>query len=417
MSRTLLHALFFIALPFMVYGVFAYTPAGKLFGQLNLFDLKNTASVFFETVTPESLKTRYESGTFRILIVPGHDPLHSGAVFNGVPEETMTLLVAKKIASFLKQDPAFDVRVARDFDTRDYSQFLSDYFENNREDINAFITERKTNFQLLQEEGRIEQHTNIEHNFAPSETAFRLYGINRWANEHSIDLIMHIHFNDYPGHGREDGKYTGFAIYVPDEQYGNARASTALAEALKETLSYTFSPSDYPKENGGIVESQELIALGSNATQVSASLLLEYGYIYEPEFQEKDIQDTAFTELALLTYYGIQDYFNGHRKADGYIYDTAILPHAFTDTLSKGNRGLDVFALQKALQYAGVYPPHQSSVEECPINGVFGSCVERSISVFQEKYREAILSPENLSVGNGVFGERTRRTLQTVLHK
>ena len=63
------------------------------------------------------------------------------------------------------------------------------------------------------ESRQVERVVHTIRNIAPDEMGVRLYGINKWANENDIDIVIHVHFNDYPGRPRTgSGKYSGFSI-------------------------------------------------------------------------------------------------------------------------------------------------------------------------------------------------------------
>jgi N-acetylmuramoyl-L-alanine amidase len=153
------------------------------------------------------------------------------------------------------------------------------------------------------------------HNTAPSDVGLRLYGIHKWANENDIDLSIHIHFNDHPRkNGAGPGKYTGFTLYIPDPQYSNGKTARAVAERIFARLSQTYSPSDMPKEAPGIVESQDLIAVGSYNTSDAPSILIEYAYIYEAQLQDEATRSLMLQDMALQTYEGLQDFFENRNK-------------------------------------------------------------------------------------------------------
>src|SRR6185436_8364106 len=122
----------------------------------------------------------------------------------------------------------------------------------------------------------------VIHNSAPPNVALRLFGINKWVNENKVDLAIHVHFNDYPRRNRSiAGEYSGFSIYVPEKQYVNSTTTLAIADSVFNRLDKYNPVSDFPKEDDGIVEEQELIAIGANDTLSAPSMLIEYGYIYE----------------------------------------------------------------------------------------------------------------------------------------
>ena len=69
-----------------------------------------------------------------------------------------------------------------------------------------------------------------------------------------------------------------------------------------------FAASDLPAESSALIEDQELIAVGSNASRDGVSVLVEYGYIYEPPFRNEEAREAMFKELAYQTYIGIKKF-------------------------------------------------------------------------------------------------------------
>ena len=158
--------------------------------------------------------------------------------------------------------------------------------------------------------GKVASNVIVGHNIAPSEVAIRLYGINKWANERAYDLVIHIHFNDVVRANRsKPGAYTGFSIYIPEKQFSNAKSSRAIGEAVRKRLAESYAPSTLPLEKGGLIEDQELIAIGSNNSLDGAGLLVEYAYIYEPMLQKSTTRAVAIKDMAAKTHQGIQDFF------------------------------------------------------------------------------------------------------------
>ncbi len=151
--------------------------------------------------------------------------------------------------------------------------------------------------------------TQVYHNTAPSDVATRLYGVNKWASENGVGLTIHLHINDYAGHGGRAGRYTGYVVYVPDPQYSNATSSAAVARAIAKRLDTTHATSTMPSEAAGVVPDQDLIAVGSNNSADSAAVLIEYGYMYEPQFITPALRAKAVSDYAEETYQGIEDFF------------------------------------------------------------------------------------------------------------
>jgi peptidoglycan hydrolase-like protein with peptidoglycan-binding domain len=236
--------------------------------------------------------------------------------------------------------------------------------------------------------GRVE--TNEEqasHNAAPDDVALRLYGITKWANENDVDLMIHIHLNDTGGHtDTAPGGDSGLAIYVPDAQYGNARASRAIAEPVFARLNAFNATSTLAIEDQGIVEDQELIALGAYNTSEVPSLLIEYGYIYEPKYVDDATRPAVYADLAYQTSRGIEDFFGATTNGK---YATTVLPHAFltdaaaTTTVASSTPSVEVYALKAALATLGFYPKAPATLVNCPIDGELNGCVTDAVQAFQ----------------------------------
>ena len=274
------------------------------------------SQIFRETVTPEGLRARYNAGKLTILLVPGHDPEYPGAVYGKLREADLNLALAAKIKTDLEKigglsdgEAGWRVLTTRNLATGEYEPEFATYFEREREAINSFRSQLRTQFASLLARGDVTPPAQaVYHNFAPTEVSTRLYGINRWANDNGVDLTLHIHFNDYPGR-RKIPKYNGFSIYIPERQLPNARASRDLAEAIQRELALIAPASNLPAEANSPIEDQELIAVGANGSRLSASFLIEYGYIYEPQFTNLARRASAFNQLARRTASGLQNYF------------------------------------------------------------------------------------------------------------
>lgn len=351
------------------------------------------ASVFFaDSATSENLKNKYfsandKNGKVKILIVAGHDNESGGTEFKGIKEAEINVELANRLKEFLVKNNKFDVFMVRDEDS--YNTVFLDYFEKERDSIKDFINKQKETMSELIRAGKIENVEGVIHNNAPAETALKLYGINKWANENGIDAVIHIHFNDDPTRNRRgqvEGKYSGFAIYVPEKQYSNAKISKDLAKSVFNRLIKYYPKSDLPKESEGIVEDQRLIAIGSHNTLDSAGMLIEYGYIYEAQFLNKKIRSASLKELAFQTYIGLVGFFENDVKLLTR-YDTLFLPHKWEKDLQKGDKDNEsVLALQAALVFEKLYPPKGFDKYRCPLSGNFGNCTALSLRNFQNKY-------------------------------
>jgi N-acetylmuramoyl-L-alanine amidase len=374
----------------------------NFFQEDNIIDFPNsapqyyTAGTFFQkTVNTDRLLARYEEASFKpygpqedgsivkpvkILIVPGHDNQSWGAQHREIREVDLNREVANNLYDFLSEEKAFDVELASD--ENGYSEELLKYFENT-EDIKNFRETYKAEMERLVEEGKINLKTDTFHNRATEEVVLKLYGVNKYANENKFDIVVHIHFNDHGGRKRNTvGRYNGFSIYVPESQFSNAEASKELGEHLKERFSKFFAISNNPIEKPGLIEDQELIAIGSYNTLDAASVLIEYGYIYEDQFINEKFRDVMMRELAYQTYVGIKSYFNNARFAEA--TPTKVIPYLWETDMKIGNsESLDILALQFLLR-AEEYYPDNSNLNDCPINGKFDQCTFDSLKKYQK---------------------------------
>lgn len=369
--------------------------------------------VFPVSVTPQDLHDRYVNGKVKILIVPGHDNKNFGGSFRDLREADLVLGITKELLVFFLKDDRFEVTSARNTWTGEYAPEFSSYFETQKDAIRKFRDDSQAIMRALLTARIAEDKSTQNHAFAEESASLQLYGINKWANEHDIDIVLHVHLNDYPRPYRAaSGEYSGFSVYVPESQYPNAFASKDFAQPIFDELRRYVIPSDLPFEGAGIVEDQELIAVGANGSREGASILIEYGFIYEPQFVRASVRTPAFRELASLTYYGIKKYFEGSSYTDPAFSAASLLPYRWGTPIRKNSFGnKDVLSLQAALLAEGLYPPPGEDLRECPINGNFGSCVEAAVKLFQEKYREEILVPASLAEGTGVLGPGTIRKL------
>ena len=328
------------------------------------------ASVFFvDSITANGLKTTYQNAAQRgdrvkILIVPGHDNESWGTEFRGVREAEMTAAVGEELARLLASDPHFEVVLTRT--SAGYAKEFSDYFVNEKSAVQAFVTSKRQIMNDLQKKGSVEPVVGVRHNRAASDVVWKLYSFNKWANEHGTQIVLHIHFNDYPGRPYDrPGRYDGFALYVPEDQFSNARASRALAASLFTQFSQFYIESNLPKESSGIVPDQDLIAIGAYNTLDAASVLVEYGYIYEDKFLDPRIRGAFLKELAFQTYLGLNKFF-GTFEETFRRYPTTFLPHRWDETLQEGvRRNPSVLSLQAALLSERLYPPEGTDKLTC----------------------------------------------------
>lgn len=370
--------------------------------------LRYIAGPFFaEKITPEQILTSYKNDKVKILIVPGHDNYSIGAQFKEIKESQMNAELGQELFDFFQKDGKFETYATR-VKNGDYSQWFNDYFESNKEKIRKFRENSWEQMRQAIEQGMPGPENQVYHNSATDNDSLKLYAVNKWVNENNIEIVFHIHFNDYPGRtASQPGKYSGFSIYVPEYQLPNHRVSLKLADSLKNQLEKYFAKSDLPAESSILIEDQELIAVGSNASRDGVSVLVEYGYIYESQFANQEIRGVVLKEMAYQTYFGIKKFFD--EKTSGRNYETTLLPYQWNKPLKKGMGGLeDIINLQMALRQEGLYPPESKNLEECPINGVFRNCTYEAVKKFQEKYADEILKEnDRTEKASGFAGPKT----------
>lgn len=272
------------------------------------------ATFFVPSITISDLREKYIDAErtgekIKIVLVPGHEPHFGGAEFGKLKERDMNVDLAQELKDNLQKNKRFEVIITRDKDS--WNPKLERYFDNNWDAIKDFTKIKKTEMNLLIAEGKVKKvFSGIEHNNAPGDVAYRLFGINRWSRDIGADVLIHIHFNDYPrSRAYLPGKHKGFAIYIPDKQYSNSVATKEIATNVFERLEDFFVISDLPEEDIGIIESQDLIAIGQSNTLDAASILIEYGYIYRPQFARQVSRASLMEQMAEQTYLGLQDSF------------------------------------------------------------------------------------------------------------
>ncbi len=337
-------------------------------------------SVVRTVVTPEILHQKYINAGIgdekvKILIMPGHEPTFGGTELGALKERNVVVEIAQDLAEHLRTNERFEVTVARD--TKEWYAPLKKYFKKEWKNIQTFIKDKKKEWSKRTRMGDVEQRTfEVAHNTAAADVALRLYGINKWASEQGYDVVIHPHLNDNPG----ATNHSGFAVYVPDAQYANAEGSHALGTNIASLLNRFNATSTLAIENYGVVEDQDLIALGSYDTADFASVLIEYAYIYESKIRNSEARTVVLDDFAYQTYRGIQDFFNAPVAGD----DTLALPYAWeVSPLPLAKSDPQVYALQAALHKLRFYPPKGELLIGCPISGYMGECTKKALKAFQ----------------------------------
>jgi len=344
------------------------------------FNWRLTPAQISQEKTPAQPQTQRK---IRILIVPGHEPDYGGAEFGNIKERDLAVELGQDLERFLKADNDYQVFITRD--TQAWSPVFTDYFKNNWKDIVAWKKAARKEMSRLMSVGTTKiPAPAVIHNNIPADVAIRLYGINKWANENDINLVIHVHINDYWGYpSNVPGKYSGFVIYLPAQQYSNSTTTGAVAEAVFNRLAKYNPVSNLRQESAGLVSDSELIAVGANNTSDMANMLIEYDYIYEPQFVNPKIRGLALKDLAYQTYLGLQDFYGGDSVN---LYNPSLLYAWNNPGTNKNSEPSDIYALQTALILSGDYPSAGKTKNNCPHSGIFGACTRAALAAFQNKH-------------------------------
>jgi len=269
------------------------------------------AAAFFSIgIEVKDLVNRYANGKetekIKILIVAGHEPYFGGAEYGNLKERDLNLQLAEILSKKLALNKKFEVILARD--SAGWNSNIEKYIRSNTIEILSWSDKMKAEMRSLVRDGKITMiNPQVGHNTAPTSSRIFLYGINKWASVNKMDIAIHIHFNDNPKY-KGKPNYEGFSIYVPEKQYSNSTSSKILAQDMKNEISKIQQISNLPGESTGVIEDQELIALGSFNTSDSLSILIEYAYIYE-NFMQNSITRDIFIEKGASSTAKALEYF------------------------------------------------------------------------------------------------------------
>ena len=274
--------------------------------------VNNYSAAFFSMgITVKDLTKKYDSPKknekIKILIVPGHEPNFGGAEYKDLKERDLNLILSEKIKNILEKNKKFEIITTRN--TSGWNTDIGNYINNNKDNILYWVKDAKEEMLNLVNNGKITVvNAKMGHGIAPLNSAISLYGINKWAGENKVDIAIHLHFNDNPKY-KGKPNYEGFSIYVPEKQYSNSTSSKILAGDLMEEILKIQKVSTMEEESMGIIEDQELIALGSYNTSDSLSILIEYAYIYENFMQNTNARNIFIDKAASSTAQAIENFF------------------------------------------------------------------------------------------------------------
>jgi N-acetylmuramoyl-L-alanine amidase len=181
------------------------------------------------------------------------------------------------------------------------------YFADEKQNIIDWKNERQKESKALMADGKIKYVPDMAlHSNVTPEVSVKLYGMNKWANENNIDLVVNLHFNDSIRPNMNfPGQFRGFTIFIPENQMKNSAASRLAAQDVFNELKKVEPP-----ELDNLLEDQSLIALGASGTLNPPSMLIEYAYIYEKELLSETERGKTLDQMAQQTVLGIEDYFN-----------------------------------------------------------------------------------------------------------
>jgi len=247
--------------------------------------------------------------TFNILVVPGHNTKDGGGNFKTVYERDLVAAIGTKISDRFNEDPKFKAIVTRSADA--WNPIFDKYFEDEKQAIIDWKNERQKESKALMAEGKIKYVPDMAfHSEVTPEVSVKLYGMNKWANDNDIDLIVNLHFNDSIRTPMSvPGGFKGFTIFIPESQMKNHTSSEAAAQYVFDELKKIEPP-----ELDNLLEDQSLISLGASGTLNPPSMLIEYAYIYEKNLLTDADREKTIDQMAQQTVLGIRDYFDALNK-------------------------------------------------------------------------------------------------------
>ena len=285
---------------------------GSVFSSSIYFDRTANVSVTppSATISTTTAPIVPQAKPFTILVVPGHDTDTGGAVFRDIYERDIVVDLGEKIANELNATSGYKVILARN--TQEWNPILQNYFDQNKQAIIDWKDALQAQDKTLQATGQEKiVPDSADHTDVSSTSSLELYGINKWANENDVDMLIHLHFNNTERPDmNEPGLLHGFTVFIPDAQRSNSTTSRAIAKNIFTELKKDFSPEIVNDDPDGLIEDQSLIALGASNTLTKPSMLIEYGYVYDTDLQTTSDREKTLSQMASDTVAGIMDYVN-----------------------------------------------------------------------------------------------------------
>jgi len=179
-------------------------------------------------------------------------------------------------------------------------------------------------------------------------------------------------------------KFQSFEIYLPRyfALFLNLKSKILKDEKVRSAILFSVDKKRILKENFGETKNVESPLLENT----------EFKFNFDLKEAEKILEEAGFEKAE-----------NGLRekKAKETVFE-------FKKNLKIGDKGEDVKKLQECLsKFEEIYPSKE-------VSGFFGLETKRAVILFQEKFKDEILTPFNLEKGNGEVKEKTREKLNQV---
>lgn len=348
---------------------------------LNTHLATQSRALLLTTARPlDAILERYKAKQepVRVFIVPGHHNNSSGASAYGAREADLVANIGERLAAMLTKDSRLAVTLSRD--TKGFREPFASFLTSCANAIALFREDIRRDYAELVLSGKIAHPSySPPHGTAILADALKLYGANLWAYENNVDIIIHLHLNDYAGRKSPQGKYSGYAVYYAGPPLPNTIASAKLADSITKRLHVVRPTSDFPSEIGGLIPDAELLALGAHGSVDAAAVLIEYGYISERVFSRSETRDAMADLVAYETARGVLDFLSSK---------TIIPPPASLNaSLAQlpSSPSASALGLQYQLLGMGLYPPTGKSLRDCPLTGFAGPCTESAHRAYLQK--------------------------------